>query len=74
VIDGPLGSTHPEYGFVYLTNYGYVPGTVSGDGQPIDACVIGVDEPVDEICAAVIAAAVRRAVAANTPNETLSRR
>ena len=32
VIDRELGSKHPEYGFIYPVNYGYVPGTVSGDG------------------------------------------
>lgn len=24
-IDRPLGSRHPQYGFIYMLNYGYVP-------------------------------------------------
>lgn len=31
-MDRPLGSKHPKHGFVYPVNYGYVLGTVSGDG------------------------------------------
>lgn len=41
VIDRPLGSKHPELGFIYSINYGYIPNTVSGDGEEIDAYVIG---------------------------------
>lgn len=46
-IDRPLGSRHPEHGFVYLLNYGFLPGTISGDGEPLDAYVVGVFEPVE---------------------------
>lgn len=56
-IDRPLGSRHPEHGFVYPVNYGYVPDTVSGDGEEIDAYVLGVFEPLDTFegcCIAVI--------------------
>lgn len=46
VIDRELGSKHPEYGFIYSVNYGYVPGTVSGDGEELDCYLLGVFEPV----------------------------
>ena len=45
-IDRPLGSRHPEYGFIYPVNYGYVAGTQSGDGEPLDAYLLGVFEPL----------------------------
>ena len=31
-MDRPLGVVHPKHGFIYPVNYGYIPGTVSGDG------------------------------------------
>lgn len=45
-IDRPLGSRHPRWGFVYPVNYGYLPGVIGGDGEPLDAYVLGVREPV----------------------------
>lgn len=57
VMDRPLGSKHPKHGFEYRTNYGYIPGTTSGDGEELDAYVLGVDKPLDKfqgICIAVI--------------------
>ena len=56
-VDRPLGSRHPEYGFVYDPNYGYVPGTLMPDGEALDAYVLGVQEPLETfsgICIAVI--------------------
>lgn len=56
-IDRPLNSKHPKHGFVYEANYGYVPNTVSGDGEELDAYVLGVNETVQEFtgkCIAVI--------------------
>ncbi len=56
-IDSPMHSYHPKHGFVYEVNYGYIPNTVSGDGEEIDAYVLGVDRDVesfDGICVAVI--------------------
>lgn len=46
VIDRELGSKHPEYGFIYPVNYGYVPDTTSGDGEELDCYLLGVFEPV----------------------------
>ncbi len=56
-IDRPIGSRHTKYGFVYMLNYGFVPGTKSGDDEELDAYVLGVSEPVKEFsgkCIAVI--------------------
>ena len=56
-IDRPLNSKHPKHGFVYPVNYGYVPGTISADGEELDAYLLGVNEPVEEYtgkCIAII--------------------
>jgi len=47
-IDRPLGSKHPKHGFIYPVNYGYIPNTISGDGEELDAYLLGVFDPVDE--------------------------
>ena len=56
-IDRPMGSKHPKHGFLYPINYGYVPDTISGDGDELDCYVLGVFEPIDTFkgkCIAVI--------------------
>ncbi len=56
-IDRPFGTKHPKHGFIYPVNYGYVPDTISGDGEELDAYLLGVFEPVDEYigeCIAII--------------------
>ena len=56
-IDRPLGSKHPKHGFIYPVNYGYVPNTMSGDGEELDVYLLGVFEPVEEYkgnCIAII--------------------
>lgn len=56
-IDRKMGSAHPKHGFIYPVNYGYIPNTVSGDGEELDAYVLGVFEPVDTFegkCVAII--------------------
>lgn len=56
-IDRQLGSKHPKHGFVYELNYGFVPDTVSPDGEELDAYLLGVDAPVETFtgrCIAVI--------------------
>lgn len=56
-MDRPLGSKHPKHGFVYEVNYGYIAGTISGDGEELDAYVLGVDEPLNNFkgeCIAVV--------------------
>ncbi len=54
-IDRPLGSRHPQYGFIYMLNYGYVPNTISGDGEEFDAYLMGEFEPVTSSSGKVIA-------------------
>ncbi len=57
VIDRPLGSRHPQYGFIYPLNYGYVPGIYSPDGEQLDAYVLGVFEPLQRfsgVCIAIL--------------------
>ena len=56
-IDRPMGSKHPKHGFIYPINYGYVPNTVRGDGEELDAYVLGVYEPLETFtgkCIAII--------------------
>lgn len=36
-IDRLLGTRHPKHAFMYMINYGYIPNTVSGDGEELDA-------------------------------------
>ena len=54
-IDRPLGSKHHQYGFVYESNYGYVPNTKSSDGEELDAYVLGINEPIYDFNGIVIA-------------------
>lgn len=54
-MDRKLGSIHPKHGFVYPVNYGYIPCTVSGDGEELDAYVLGEHMPLDEFTGRVIA-------------------
>lgn len=56
-IDRKMGSKHPKHGFIYPLNYGFIPNTISGDGEEIDCYVLGVFEPLDELegkCIAII--------------------
>ncbi|MGD2027111.1 MAG: hypothetical protein PVI99_04775 [Anaerolineales bacterium] len=56
-IDRPLGSRHPDHGFIYPLNYGFVPGEPAMDGEDLDAYLLGVFEAVDRytgVCIAVI--------------------
>ena len=54
-IDRPLGSKHPKHKFYYPINYGYVENTISGDGEELDAYLLGVFDPVDTFKGKVIA-------------------
>ena len=56
-MDRPLGTKHPKHGFVYPVHYGFIPDTVSGDGEELDAYVIGINKPLDTFtgrCYAII--------------------
>ena len=54
-MDRMLGTKHPKHGFVYEVHYGFIPDTVSGDGEELDAYVLGVDKPVETFSGRVIA-------------------
>jgi inorganic pyrophosphatase len=56
-VDRPMGSRHPEHGYLYPLNYGHVLNTGAPDGEGLDAYVLGVSEPLAEFegrCIAVI--------------------
>lgn len=56
-VDRPLGSRHPDAGFVYPVNYGFLPGVPAPDGEDLDAYILGVCKPVGTFtgrCIAVI--------------------
>ena len=56
-MDRPLGSKHPKHGFTYEVNYGFIPNTISGDGEELDAYVLGIDTPLATFsgkCVAII--------------------
>jgi inorganic pyrophosphatase len=54
-IDRPLGSPHPQHGFIYPVNYGYVPNTLAPDGDDLDAYVLGIFDPIEEFTGRCIA-------------------
>lgn len=56
-IDRPLGFRHPDAGFVYPVNYGFLPDVPAPDGEDLDAYILGVFEPLASFtgtCIAVI--------------------
>lgn len=55
VIDRPLGSKHPNHEIYYPINYGYIPNTVAGDGEEIDAYIIGEFVPLKRFSGYVVA-------------------
>ena len=56
-IDRPIGYVHRKgkYDLVYPINYGYIPGVLGGDGEEMDVYLLGVDVPVVEFDAHIIA-------------------
>jgi len=47
VIDRPIGFVHPKHpDMVYPVNYGYVRNVMGGDGEELDAYLLGVEVPV----------------------------
>jgi inorganic pyrophosphatase len=59
VIDRPLGSAHPQHGFIYPVNYGYLAEIIGGDGEAQDAYIIGVNEPLKQYTGKCIAVILR---------------
>ena len=56
-IDRQMGSKHPKHGFIYPVNYGYIPNTISGDGEELDCYILGIHEPIETFigkCIAII--------------------
>jgi inorganic pyrophosphatase len=61
IFDRPLGTRHAEHGFVYELNYGYVPNTLSADGEELDAYYISERKiPLNEAAGICIAYAHRQ--------------
>ncbi len=60
-IDRPIGYIHKKenYSLTYPINYGYIPDVIGGDGEELDVYLIGINEPVSEYTAKVIAIAHR---------------
>lgn len=46
-MDRPLGTKHPKYDWSYPINYGFIENTKQGDGEELDAYVIGPDKPLE---------------------------
>ena len=60
IVDRPLGSTHPtDSGIVYPINYGYIPNTRAGDGEPIDVYILGENKSIESCRARIIAVSYR---------------
>lgn len=54
-IDRPMGSHHPNAGFLYPVNYGYVDDQQALDGEEQDVYFLGVQAPVDTFSGQIIA-------------------
>ncbi|MAT96925.1 MAG: inorganic pyrophosphatase [Anaerolineaceae bacterium] len=57
VIDRPMHSQHPDWGFTYPVNYGYVPGVPAPDGDDLDVYILNISKPLQQFtgeCIAVI--------------------
>ncbi len=60
-VDHPLGSVHPKHpNIIYPVNYGYIPGTQSGDGEELDVYLLGVNEPVKEYTCRIVGIVYRK--------------
>ena len=56
IIDRPIGSVHPKYeDMIYPLNYGFIPNVFGGDGEELDVYLMGLNVPVKEYKAKVIA-------------------
>lgn len=55
LMDRPLGSKHPKYGYTYPVNYGFIEGTLAPDNQEVDAYVLGINEALEEYSGKCIA-------------------
>ena len=56
MIDRPIGSSHPkDDNFIYPVNYGFIPNVFSGDDEELDVYLLGIETPVKEYKAQIIA-------------------
>jgi inorganic pyrophosphatase len=60
IVDRPLGSKHPEHGFDYEANYGFVAGVKVPDGEDLDAYFLGIDKAIKSGTGRCVAIAHRR--------------
>lgn len=56
-IDRPVGYIHKKekYSLIYPINYGFIPNVLGGDGEELDVYLLGVDKPVCNYNAKIIA-------------------
>ena len=56
-IDRPIGYVHKKekYSLIYPMNYGFIPNVLGGDGEELDVYLLGVDKPVCNYNAKIIA-------------------
>lgn len=54
-INRPIGTQHPQHHYIYPVNYGFIPNTAFGDGDELDAYVLGEYEPLERFEGRVIA-------------------
>ena len=57
-VDRPVGYRHGS--IAYPINYGYIPGTKAGDGEPQDVYILGVQEPLSTFTGRIIGAVRRK--------------
>lgn len=57
-VDRPVGYRHGD--IVYPINYGFIPGTMAGDGEEQDAYILGVDTPVESFDGRVVGIVCRK--------------
>lgn len=60
IIERPIGSSHPQHGFIYPVNYGHVTGTVAEVGELVDVYILGTNRPRERVSAVVIGIAWRQ--------------
>lgn len=57
IVDRKMGDKHPKHGFIYPINYGYIENIISGDGEELDAYILGIFEPINKFegkCIAIV--------------------
>jgi len=60
IIDRPLGSKHPKYGWIYPINYGYIPNTKAEDNLEIDVYIIDCKKSLEKAKVKIIGVVYRK--------------